>query len=72
MNVVILIAKVTETQHELQDTFDAANHILGGVLAEVTRAGGGGIETNGEKKVNSSQPLYVTHLHILLLQRSHD
>ena len=33
MNVVILRAKVTETQQELQDVVDAANHVMGGVLA---------------------------------------
>ena len=33
MNVVILRAEVTETQQELHDAFDAANPVLGGVLA---------------------------------------
>jgi len=33
MKVVILMAKVTETQHELQEGVDDANPILGGVLA---------------------------------------
>jgi len=40
-NVVNLRAKVTETQLELQDAVDAANHVLGGVLAaaDVGRSG---------------------------------
>ena len=33
MNVVILRAKVTKTQQELHDAVDAANPIVGGVLA---------------------------------------
>jgi len=33
MNVVILRAKVTVTQQELQDAVDAANPILSGVMA---------------------------------------
>ena len=33
MNVVILRVKITETQQELHDAADAANHILGGVMA---------------------------------------
>ncbi len=32
MNVVILRAKVIETQHERQDAVAAANPVLGGVL----------------------------------------
>ena len=61
MNVVILRAKVTKTEQELRDAADAANHVLGGVLAasDVGTSGryggsnlnkrirGGGIETEG-------------------------
>ena len=76
MNVVILRAKVTETQQELQDAVDAANNVLGGVLAAAdvgtsVRFGGSNMNKRGNRnrriKYNPSQLLYTTHLHILIL-----
>ena len=53
MNVVILRVKVTKTQQELQDAVDAANHVLGGVLAEAdvgTSVRSGGSNTNKRRR----------------------
>jgi hypothetical protein len=71
MNVVILRAKVIETQHELHDEIDAANHILGVVLAAADvgtsrRTGGsnpGRRRRNRDKRRNENQSLSASIHH---------
>ena len=54
MNVVSLRAKVAETQSELKDAVDAANPILGGLLAaaDVGTSGRTGGSIPGRRRSN--------------------
>ena len=54
MNVVILRAKVTKTHKKLHDAVDAANPVLGGVLAaaDVGRSGRSGGSNPNKRRRN--------------------
>ena len=74
MNVVILRAKVTKTQQELQDAVDAANPVLGGVLAAADtgtslRSGGSSLNKRrrNRKRMKEIQSESASIHHPLLL-----